>query len=341
MRGRAEWCVSPPGVAVRPLQGTPTDRPPDDHPHRPSGAIEISVCVCTHRRPAGLLRLLRSLRHLDQATRPHEIIVVDNDAGRAGEVAVNQARAEGLRVAYLVEPERGIARARNRSVRPARGEYVAFIDDDEEADPLWLVRLWEEVTRHGADGGVGPVIPAFGDAAPRWLVDGGFFERRRFPTGTALGFKYLRTGNALIRRRCLMDLAGPFDERFDLTGGEDTNLYSRLVAAGYRFIAVDSAIVREHLAPSRTNPLWLLHRRFVGSRCAAGYDYASLPPSERRKLTFASLRKTLWSGLTGALLFATSRIGGLRRLIMAATQLGRFAYFCGFSSRPYQRESWR
>ena len=60
---------------------------------------------------------------------------------------------------YTVEPVRGIARARNRSLELATGEYIAFIDDDEEAAPDGSV-LWQEVVRCGAEGGVGPVLPS-------------------------------------------------------------------------------------------------------------------------------------------------------------------------------------
>jgi succinoglycan biosynthesis protein ExoM len=140
--------------------------------------IDVSICICTFRRPGPLLRLLRSLARLDPASPSYEIIVVDNDAERSGEPAIHEARAEGIRLQYLVEPQRGIARARNRSVEPAQGTYVAFIDDDEEADPQWLMNLHAGVVEHGAAGGVGPVVPRFHDQTPRWCIEGGFFERR-------------------------------------------------------------------------------------------------------------------------------------------------------------------
>ena len=302
----------------------------------------ISVCVCTFRRPDALLRLLRSLGRLDSATPRHEVIVVDNDAGRSGEAPVEQARAEGLDVRYLVEPIRGIARARNRSLEPAAGEYVAFIDDDEEADPEWLLELWYEVIRHGADGGLGPVIPRFDDRTPRWLIDGRFFERPRPPTGTILEAKQTRTGNALIRRRPLMAHPGPFDERFDFTGGEDGDLFARLIAGGCRIIAVDSAVVHEHLTLARASVPWLLQKRFLGGIGAARLYAAAVPPASRRR--WQRLRP-LASGIAlsaaGLLVFPASRTRGLSQMVLGAQQLGVFAFHSGFSFRPYRRDSWR
>jgi glycosyltransferase involved in cell wall biosynthesis len=303
---------------------------------------EVSICVCTFQRPDGLRRLLRSLHRLDPATPTHEIIVVDNDAEMTAEPIVRQARAEGLPVQYLVEPVRGIARARNRSLEPASGEFVAFIDDDEEADPQWLVRLWGEVMRHGDDGGFGPVLPKFNEHTPRWLIEGGFFERPRFPTGTILFAWQTRTGNALVRRRPLMALAGPFDERYDLTGGEDTDLFARLIRCDCRFIAVDSAVVYEHLPPSRTTLRWLLQRRFLTGMGGARLYTATVPAAARARWQRARpLLSGLGWGVVGLLLWPLFRVYGVNRLALSARYLGRFAFHSGFSFQAYARESWR
>ncbi|HSP96151.1 MAG TPA: glycosyltransferase family 2 protein [Candidatus Dormibacteraeota bacterium] len=303
--------------------------------------IDVSICIATFRRPQGLLRLLRSLGRLDPASPRHEIIVADNDAARSGETAVRQARAEGLAAHYLVEPARGIAQARNRSVEPARGTFVAFIDDDEEADPQWLVQLCAELERHGADGAIGPVLPCFHDEAPRWLIEGSFFDRPRFPTGTVLDRRGFRTGNAIIRRRHLTALRGPFDERFALSGGEDTDLFTRLIANGSRIIAVDSAIVWEHLPPNRTTVRWVLRRRFLIGMGSARFYAAETPSPQRRGERARWLMLGLAWGVTGLLVFPASRAGGLTRMSLAARHFGIFAFHSGFTYRPYARDSWR
>lgn len=303
--------------------------------------VDVSICICTFRRPQGLLRLLRSLGRLDPATPRHEIIVADNDAARSGEAAVVQARAEGIAVQYVVEPVRGIARARNRSVAPARGEFVAFVDDDEEVDPQWLVNLCAEVARHGADGAIGPVLPRFHDGAPEWLAAGGFYDRPRPPTGTPLAREGVRTGNALVRRRFLAALTGPFDERFALSGGEDTDLFVRLHALGCRVIAVDSAIVHEHLPPNRVTVRWLLRRRFLIGMGGARSYAAHTPDVSRWRQGALWLTSGLGHGLAGLLVYPASRVHGLTRLTLAARSFGRFAFYSGFSYHPYADDSWR
>lgn len=304
--------------------------------------IDISICVCTFRRPEGLRRLLRSLQDLDPATPSHEIIVVDNDAAASAEPIVREAQAAGLPVQYFVEPVRGIARARNRTLAPATGEFVAFIDDDEEAHPQWLVRMWREVKRHDDDGGCGPVIPRFNDRTPRCLIEGRFFERPRFPTGTMLSPWQTRTGNVLIRRQRLMALPGPFDERFNLTGGEDTHLFNSLIAADCRIIAVDSAIVYEHLPPNRTTLRWLLQRRFLVGMGGARFHAYTAPAVVRPRWQRARpLARGIGWGVVGLLLWPLSRVRAVDRLTVAARYLGQFAFHSGFTFYAYARESWR
>jgi succinoglycan biosynthesis protein ExoM len=302
---------------------------------------EVSICVCTLRRPAGLARLLRSLGNLDPASPSHTVIVVDNDADATARPVIQKARAEGLPVQYAVEPVRGIARARNRSLALATGRYVAFIDDDEEAAPGWLLCLWQEVVRHGAQGGVGPVVPRFQVGAPRWLDEGGFFERSRFSTGVRLKAELTRTGNALVERGALLAVPGPFDERYNVTGGEDGDVFARMVDAGSRFIAVDSAIVYEHLTPRRATVRWLLMRRVRTSIDKFRLRSAGVPVRRRGWRSARCMAMALKEGLIGLLLFPVARVYGFGRMLLAAEHIGHFMFLNGLACRPYLKDSWR
>lgn len=303
--------------------------------------IAVSICICTFQRPAGLLRLLRSLARLAPGTPPHEIIVVDNDAAGSGAPAVAQARAAGMRITYAVEPVRGIARARNRSVAPARGAFVAFIDDDEEADPHWLMHLYDEVRRAGVDGGIGPVLPCLPAGTPHWLVTGGFFDRPRPATGTVLAAGGMRTGNALIRRTQLLALPGPFDECYALSGSEDTDMFARLVRAGTTMIAVDSAIVHEHLTPQRARMRYLLRRRFYAGANSARMYRATQADISRAREGLRWLASGLRLGVTGLVLLPAGRTRAMTRLSLAARDLGRWAHYSGFSFQPYADDTFR
>ncbi len=105
-----------------------------------SHAPFVSVIIPTHNRPERIKRCLRSLLALHY---PHyEIIVVDN-APSTSETAdfIQQACKDVPQVRYVREDHPGPAWARNCGMMAARGEILAFIDDDELADPYWLVEL--------------------------------------------------------------------------------------------------------------------------------------------------------------------------------------------------------
>src|ERR1044071_1566814 len=105
--------------------------------------VHISICVCTFKRPELLEELLRAL--LQQVTEgkfTYSIHVVDNDGAASARDTVDRLRREQPDGnAYLVEGEQNIALARNRSVAQARGELIAFIDDDEVPINEWLLRM--------------------------------------------------------------------------------------------------------------------------------------------------------------------------------------------------------
>jgi O-antigen biosynthesis protein len=91
-----------------------------------------SVVVCSRHRAAALARCLGALRRLDHPN--YEIIVVDNTAG---DPSVRRL-AESADARYILEQRVGLSPARNAGARSARGELVAFIDDDAVAQPDWL-----------------------------------------------------------------------------------------------------------------------------------------------------------------------------------------------------------
>ena len=78
-----------------------------------------------------------------------------------------------MRVCYENEPVQNISLARNRAVLLSRGEYVAFIDDDEFPQKYWLYNHFQMIKKTGADGVLGPVIPHFESGAPEWLIKAG------------------------------------------------------------------------------------------------------------------------------------------------------------------------
>lgn len=224
----------------------------------------ISVCICTYRRDELLENLLRKLK-CQQSDDAFEVsvVVVDNDAEAPARATVARVgREQSLDYTYDVEPDKCIAAARNRAVRLARGNYVAFIDDDEFPPAEWLLTMFHAMQLFGADGALGPVYPFFRESPPDWLVKSKLCERPVHRTGTWLHWEQTRTGNVLLKRSLFEEHGLWFDVKYR-TSGSDKEYFREAMSLGYRFVAVEEAPVYEIVPPARQTKHYYLNRAIV------------------------------------------------------------------------------
>src|SRR5258708_4600442 len=138
----------------------------------------ISVCVCTYKRPHLLKRLLETLSDQDTDTLfTYSVVVADNDQLQSAKAVVSDfAASSSVSIKYCVEPQQSIALARNKAVENARGDYIAFIDDDEFPAKNWLLILFKTCEEYRVDGRPGPVKRHFdrnfGPERPRTFSEG-------------------------------------------------------------------------------------------------------------------------------------------------------------------------
>ena len=227
---------------------------PEERPH-------ISVCICTYKRQELLKRALDALG--TQATEglfTFSVVVVDNDAEESGRATV--ADASGLQLTYCVEPRQNIALARNKAVANAKGDFVAFLDDDEYPIREWLFTLFRVCQQYGVDGVLGPVKPYFESDPPEWVKKGRFFDRPTFGTGYKVNWDQARTGNVLFKRDILNAVDVPFRSEFD-TAGEDVDFFRRVMEKGCTFVWCNEAVVYEVVPASRCNRRYLLKRALL------------------------------------------------------------------------------
>lgn len=183
----------------------------------PRGAPRVSVVVPTCRRPRQLGDCLEALLVQDLGPATYEIVVVDDGHEPRIEAAVARlARTPGApRLRYLRPSEgRGPAVARNCGWRAARGEIVAFTDDDTIPDRGWLTAGEHALRAH-----------------PEWSAAAGTVEGPRpsddEPKTPRLAHADFVTANAFVRRNALEQVGG-FDERLRRVWREDSNLPLRL-----------------------------------------------------------------------------------------------------------------
>jgi glycosyltransferase involved in cell wall biosynthesis len=214
--------------------------------------VVVSVVVPTHDREHFLPQTLRSI------SRQHdvdlEVLVVD-DGSPFGQVEAIVAALDDDRIRLLRnEPAQGVSVARNRGIAAARGDWVAFCDDDD----LWAADKLREQ------------LDAAGHAWPGWIYTGsvnvneaGKVVGGRPPLHPSQVVALLPQrnvvpggGSAVLVHRRLLDRAGPFDLRLHNT--EDWDLWVRLsrletprrVAAplvGYRVHSAGSSLVTRQI----------------------------------------------------------------------------------------------
>jgi GT2 family glycosyltransferase len=210
-----------------------------------------TVAVCTRERPDDLRTCLEAVRALEGSN--VDVLVVDNAPESDGTRRV----VEGFRtVRYIREPRRGLNAARNRALREARGDIVAFTDDDATPERGWLRALLSNF-------GDPRVMCATGLTLPRELETeaqvafeshspfGRGFRRRVFDgvRDNPLAVGPVGAGANMALRRSVLARVGDFDERLDAgtpsRSGGDHEMFARILSAGYR-IAYDPAAVSWH-----------------------------------------------------------------------------------------------
>jgi succinoglycan biosynthesis protein ExoM len=277
--------------------------------------MRVAVCTITYRRPEGLKRLIDGLDNLTfSKNEPSglELVVVDNDpAGLACRFC------EGLRsdlnwpLRCVKEPRRGISYARNKAVTCAvdDADFVAFIDDDEVPEPSWLDELLYAQRLYEADVVAGRVLSYFAEPVSPWIEKGNFFANARNPTGYLLD--HAHAGSVLVRSEVFKNMWPVFDERFALSGGEDTHFFMRVHRAGHKIVWADDSVAYEWIPKSRANAKWLIRRAYNG-----GNNYSRL---------LLDLDSS-WEAWTKRVARACGRLGQGLLLLPVSVALGRHTF---------------
>ncbi len=284
----------------------------------------ISVCVCTYKRPKQLAQLLQCLdRQVTQGLFRLSIVVVDNDAQQSARDVVELCvQRSSVPITYAVEPRQNIALARNASVAVATGEFVAFIDDDEEPSGNWLQKLYEVLTRYRVDGVIGPVLPRFEEGAPSWALHGSLFQHPAIETGEVLHWGATATNNALVKRELLLELEGPFRPQFG-AGGEDQDLFRRAMDRGRVFVWAAEALCQEPVPPERTRVSFQLRRALLRGKIAL-----SRPEGNRRGILKSAIAVPAYAVTLPVCLMMGSDVF-VRQLVRSFDHLGKLLAACG------------
>src|SRR4051812_41125527 len=182
-------------------------------------SLTFSLIIPTYRRPAQLSACLQALARQDYPRDLFEVIVVD-DGGETPLDPVVAPFINKLEVTLIRQANAGPAVARNTGVARARGQWLAFTDDDCTPAPSWLRALAACFTATPADAVAGRTVNALPDnpyaTASQLLVSFLFAYHNTDPQQA----RFATTSNLALPAEPFRALAG-FDPTFPVPGGED------------------------------------------------------------------------------------------------------------------------
>ena len=130
----------------------------------------VSVIVTTYDRPQTIYATIESL--LAQTFNDYEILLIDNSVKKITTERLKDltSRSHG-RLRYFIEPIQGKSRASNLGINHAKGEIIAFTDDDVIVDPDWLTAIVGCFKELQCDSIGGRVLPDYPPDTPKWIKD--------------------------------------------------------------------------------------------------------------------------------------------------------------------------
>ena len=274
----------------------------------------FSVVVPTYERPAQLDACLRALARLDYPRGRFEVLIVDDGSARTPRDVVERFNG-ALEVRLFGQENKGPAAARNLGARHARGEFLAFTDDDCEPEPAWLgafaSRFAEEPARV-VGGRTTNALDRNPYSETSQLIIEVVYEHFNRDSSEA---RFFASNNFAVHAESFRAVGG-FDEAFRTS--EDREFCARWRSRGLTLTYEPGAVVR-HSHSLTLGSLWRQHfgygrgaLRFHRARETAG-DRPFKPDTDfytkllRASLSRAPIRKAaqltsllLWSQLANA-----------------------------------------
>lgn len=248
--------------------------------------MRVDILMCTFRRPmvGEAIRALAGLRGVGDLSL--RLVVADNDdTDSARELVQEAARSLPFPCHYIHAPARNISVARNACLDAASeggAQWIASIDDDEIASPVWLAELLGPA--RDADCVIGTVLADYPKGTPAWVRELDYHSCVPDPRAPLIA----NSGNVALRWKDTPWQDQRYDIRRGTTGGEDTEFFVRLGRMGLRTVAAPKAVVSEPVPPARQTLEWLGVRRF---RMGQTHAVTAGTPLRKLRLLVSALAK--------------------------------------------------
>lgn len=306
--------------------------------------MDLSIVIPTRNRPDDLAKMLQSLSSADKADVAFEVLVVDNNS--EGPLAKQNRQiviGAALPVRYLQESVPGQSAALNKGIALARGEVVAFLDDDIviHSDYFQGIKKSRELS---ADVLGGRVFATWPFSPPAWITPDCNLTTSR---GPIVAHDYgdtprlydksmkLPVGCNFLCRRELFERHGVFDVRLGpgaapgILGGGETDLLRRFRSGGARLVYTPWIAVNHPVTPERMTKKYFRFRYFCAGR--------SVPYTTKRVFpSIAGIPRYLFRELAGSIVRAVAAL--VSRRSVAAFDHGLHACMVLGSMYEYARK---
>jgi glycosyltransferase involved in cell wall biosynthesis len=216
-----------------------------------------------------LRNALTSLQNLDFVDELYEVLVVDNKSEDDTPRVVAECSKHGKKeIGYYKELRDGLHNARHAGAQIAKGEILAYIDDDAICDPNWLL----ELTKPFADSEVacvgGKVVPRYETQEPVWAKYFPSFLGLINMSDKVIEVKQpVHGGNCAIRKNALYELGGFHPDAMPrrlikYRGDGEDGLFKKALEKGYKIIYTPFAEITHVIPKERVAVKYLKQRAF-------------------------------------------------------------------------------
>lgn len=227
--------------------------------------MELSIVISTYNNATSLVRTLESVAKQDADTSLWECIVVNNASTDDTNVRVEEFihTHSNINLRLVEEATQGLSYARNKGIVESKGDFIAFIDDDETINEGFVTAYIDLFRNYGAFAAAGALEVRYDSERPSWMSH---YTEKMIANPLHLGNKVVTitssitpTGGNMAFNREIFNLYGGFDTELgrrgeQLLGGEENDVFERIRNLGERVYYTPFAIAYHHIADRKLTP---------------------------------------------------------------------------------------
>ena len=276
-------------------------------------SFPVSIIICTHNGEKTLVSCLESLNKLIYPSDKLEILIVNNaSTDKTKKISQDFIKKSKFKSRYILESELGLSTARNRGVKEAKNEIIAFIDDDAEADRNWIKNINICFQDKNVRAVGGRVKPKFEIKPPKWLPSKYLFALTILDLGLKIKEVPYICGTNMAFRKKVFSQTGFFRTDLgrkgsNLLSGEELDLCQRITKADGKIIYNPKALVYHLASKERLTKKFFRKRIFIEGVSLAKMDKKRVDFRKRLGWTVFHRPKGLLIALFWLLIFSFQR----------------------------------